>query len=148
MPAIPPLDLRKARLSSRFGIRPDPFTGEPRMHSGIDLTVEMGTPVYATGDGKVERTYWGSGYGWTVDIDHGFGYRTRYAHLQEWLVSEGQQIKRGEKIALSGNTGTRTVGPHLHYEVHFKGEAKNPMKFLDITLSDIYIEFVNKINEN
>ena len=151
MPAIAPLDIEKTRtgdISSKFGMRPDPFTGEPRMHHGIDLSVDIGTPVYATGDGKVLRAYSGSGYGQTIDIDHGFGYLTRYAHLSEILVSEGQQVKRGQRIALSGNSGTRTVGPHLHYEVHHRSEPQNPMKFFVLSQSDVnYAEFISKINK-
>jgi murein DD-endopeptidase MepM/ murein hydrolase activator NlpD len=147
MPAIAPLDmLTKMRSFGKYGWRADPFTGEPRFHAGVDFGVDTGTPIYATGDGKIVKAVFASGYGWMVDIDHGFGYLTRYAHLSEILVDEGETVKRGEKIALSGATGSRCKGPHLHYEVHFKGETQNPAKFF--SQSDVnYTELINKVKD-
>ena len=146
MPAIAPLDMKKVRHHGPFGHRSDhPVLHEPRFHYGHDLSVDEGTPIYATGDGKVVKANFSTGgYGYVVDIDHGFGYLTRYAHLSSILVEEGKQVKRGEKIALSGNTG-RSEGPHLHYEVRYKGEALNPVKFFVIEQPDInYYEIINK----
>jgi murein DD-endopeptidase MepM/ murein hydrolase activator NlpD len=131
MPSIPPIDLRKARISDSFGWRLDPFTGERRMHQGLDFPADVGTPIYASGDGVVSRvTYSNSheSYGNVIDIDHGFGYLTRYAHLSKIVVIPGMQVKRGDKIGLSGNTG-RSKGPHLHYEVRYYGIAMNPKKY-------------------
>jgi murein DD-endopeptidase MepM/ murein hydrolase activator NlpD len=149
MPAIPPLDLLKMRSFGRFGMRDDPFTGEPRKHSGCDFSVDTGTPIYSTGDGKVVEAHFSPSYGYVIDIDHGFGYLTRYAHLSKMLVQKGDKIKRGEEIALSGNTGNRSKGPHLHYEVRFKNDPKNPEKFFVRTKSDVnYSELINKVKQD
>ncbi|MEP0368233.1 MAG: M23 family metallopeptidase [Cyclobacteriaceae bacterium] len=135
LPAIPPVskeDLR--RLSSGFGYRIDPILKIRRPHRGVDFSIPKGSPVYATGDGTVVlvRSSF-SGYGKQIEIDHGFGYKTKYAHLNEFLVKKGQKIKRGELIAYSGNTGKSTA-PHLHYEVHVNRKATNPVHYfyLDI----------------
>lgn len=144
MPAIPPIDLRKMRSYDRFGMRKDPFNGLPRFHAGNDLSGDVGTPIYATGDGTVVRANYSPSYGNVIDIDHGFGYLTRYAHLSEILVPEGKKVKRGEKIGLMGSTGSRSTGPHLHYEVRLRGEPTNPRKFF-IQPSDVnYNEIINK----
>jgi len=147
IPAIPPLDLRKVRNVGAFGIRFHPVHQEWRMHEGIDLSVDVGTPIYATGDGKVSKVEYllSGGYGYSVDIDHGFGYLTRYAHLSRILVRPGMQVKRGDKIALSGNTGTST-GPHLHYEVRYMGKPLQPKKFYVDNRSDI--NYDNIVNQN
>lgn len=135
LPAIPPVskeDLK--RLSSGFGYRIDPILKIKRPHRGVDFSIPKGSPVYATGDGKVslvKSSY--TGFGKRVEIDHGFGYKTRYAHLNEYVVKKGQKVKRGELIAYSGNTGKSTA-PHLHYEVHVNRNATNPVHYfyLDI----------------
>jgi murein DD-endopeptidase MepM/ murein hydrolase activator NlpD len=127
MPAIKPM---VGEFSYHgFGYRHDPILGVTRMHEGVDIQNSVGTPVYATGDGTVEFTgSTGSAYGIAVDINHGFGYSTYYAHLSRSVVHAGQTVKRGTLIAYSGNTG-RSTGPHLHYEVRQNGESKNPVEF-------------------
>lgn len=101
----------------------------------MDFTCDKRTPVYATADGVVESAKWMSGYGFTVVIDHGYGYKTLYAHLLDgkFLVKPKQKVVRGEQIALSGNSG-KSTGPHLHYEVLSKGRNVNPINyyFMDI----------------
>lgn len=130
IPAIQPVaneDLR--RLASGYGMRLDPFTKIPKMHFGMDFTADVGTPVYATGNGKIVRTdNKSSGYGNHIRIDHGFGYTTIYAHLSEYNVRLGQNVKRGEIIGYVGNSG-RSSGPHLHYEVHLDEDRLNPVNF-------------------
>jgi murein DD-endopeptidase MepM/ murein hydrolase activator NlpD len=131
VPAMPPVNIagHRIRFSSSFGYRPDPFNGRYRMHSGIDLSGPVGEPVYATGNGKVvEIGYDFFGYGNFILVDHGFGYKTRYAHLKASLVVMGRQVRRGEQIALMGNTG-RSKGPHLHYEVIYQGRPVNPLNY-------------------
>ena len=137
VPAIPPVvpDRRIYRLSSSFGFRKDPFTGRSKKHSGVDFALKPGNPIYATGDGVVESVRFEFfGYGNSVLIDHGFGYKTRYAHLKSIGVSEGMKIKRGECIGESGNSG-RSSGPHLHYEVLYKGAHVNPANYYDLTIT-------------
>ncbi len=136
IPAIPPVlpDESRYRLSSRFGYRSDPFTGSPRMHTGLDFAMKVGNPVYATGDGVVESVKFEFfGYGNSVTIDHGFGYKTIYAHLNSVKVIEGMKVKRGDCIAESGKSG-RSSGPHLHYEVVYKGQKVNPANYLDLSM--------------
>ena len=137
IPAIPPItpDTRIYRLSSRFGYRSDPFTGRTRQHTGVDFALKPGNPVYATGDGVVlDVKFELFGYGNQVLIDHGFGYKTRYAHLKTIGVAEGMKIKRGECIGISGNSG-RSSGPHLHYEVLYKDRHVNPANYFDLTIT-------------
>ncbi len=126
--AIPAIKPCNGNISDGFGMRMHPILHIKRMHEGIDFEVEPGSPVYATGDGKVDFVGTKEGFGIVVEIDHGFGYQTVYAHLSRSIVHEGQKVKRGEEIALSGNTGLST-GPHLHYEVHQNGVALNPDQF-------------------
>ena len=99
-------------------------------HKGMDFSCDKKTPIYATADGVVESAKWMSGYGYTVIIDHGYGYKTLYAHLldKKFLVKKGQKVVRGEQIALSGNSG-KSTGPHLHYEVIVKGNHVNPINY-------------------
>jgi murein DD-endopeptidase MepM/ murein hydrolase activator NlpD len=115
--------------SSGFGVRSDPFTRAPAMHTGLDLHGETGEAVRATANGKVTAAGWNGGYGKAVDIDHGNGYLTRYAHLSEIGVQVGQTVKLGQVIGKLGSTG-RSNGPHLHYETRLWGEAVDPEKFL------------------
>lgn len=116
-------------LTSSFGYRWDPFTKGRRMHQGIDLAGNIGINIYSSGDGKViDAGMSRQGYGREVLIDHGFGYTTRYAHLNKVNVKVGDQIKRGQLIGKLGNSG-RSTGPHLHYEVRLHGRAMNPMYF-------------------
>jgi murein DD-endopeptidase MepM/ murein hydrolase activator NlpD len=106
------------------------------MHTGIDIVVNTGNKVYAAGKGKVLRASYNGGYGKTVEIDHGFGYTTLYAHLSKIDVKKGQIVKRGEPIGLSGETGRLATGPHLHYEVKHNGVHLNPKNFI---FSDIKV---------
>ncbi len=126
MPAIKPTTGTFAY--NDFGMRLHPILKVYRPHYGIDLVVDRGTPVWAPGDGKVEFVGRRGGYGLVVEIDHGFGYETVFAHLSKALVKKGQMVSRGEVIAKSGNSGLST-GPHLHYEVHHNGTRLNPVDF-------------------
>lgn len=137
IPAIPPVvpDTRIYRLSSRFGYRKDPFSGRSKNHTGVDFAMKPGNPIYATGDGIVTNVKFELfGYGNQVVIDHGFGYKTRYAHMKTIGVVEGMKVKRGECIGLSGNSG-RSSGPHLHYEVIYKDRHVNPANYYDLTIT-------------
>lgn len=130
-PAIQPIANRDLkRTASGYGYRIDPVYNVRTFHKGMDFSCDKKTPVYATADGVVESAKWMSGYGYTVVIDHGYGYKTLYAHLldKKFLVKKGQKVVRGEKIALSGNSG-KSTGPHLHYEVIVKGSHVNPINY-------------------
>jgi murein DD-endopeptidase MepM/ murein hydrolase activator NlpD len=117
------------RLLSRFGEREDPFSGEGALHTGVDISASMGTPVHAAADGIVSRAeYWG-GYGKMVAIDHGNGMHTWYAHLSRFEVVPGQEIRRGEVLGYSGATG-KVTAPHLHFEVRLGGNPVNPYPYL------------------
>ena len=115
--------------ASGFGVRMDPFTSSPAMHTGLDLHGETGDPVRATADGKVTSAGWSGGYGRVIDIDHGNGMSTRYGHLSAIDVRVGQSIRTGQIIGRIGSTG-RSTGPHLHYETRVRGGAVDPQKFL------------------
>ncbi len=130
MPAIQPVKKEDlTRMASGYGLRSDPFTKARKKHKGMDFTAKRGTPVYATGNGKVKRAdNNASGYGNHIRIDHGYGYLTLYAHLSKYNVKKGQRVKRGDLIGFVGNTG-RSQAPHLHYEVHKNGTAINPINF-------------------
>lgn len=117
-------------MSSNFGWRRDPFTGQTAMHEGIDFPAEPGTPILAAAAGIVKRVERHPQFGNMVDVDHGEEVMTRYAHAQEILVEPGQFVKRGEQIATIGSTG-RSTGPHLHFEVRIGGAAVNPMRFIE-----------------
>lgn len=130
IPSIFPLRETEIKyISSYFGYRPDPIYKIDKFHSGIDFSAELGTESYATGDGvvaDVENNEWG--YGIMVVIDHGFGYKTRYAHLQKAKVRKGQKVKRGQLVGLIGSTGKAT-GVHLHYEVLKNDVQIDPIHF-------------------
>jgi murein DD-endopeptidase MepM/ murein hydrolase activator NlpD len=115
--------------ASSFGKRIDPFTGQWAMHEGIDFLADHGSPVVAAAGGVVQFAGLHPQYGMMIDIDHGDDLVTRYAHLSKLFAREGDVVVRGRRIALSGNTG-RSTGPHLHFEVRFRGSAQNPAKFL------------------
>jgi len=121
--------VRAASFTSGFGVRSDPFRGSAAMHAGIDLAGPLGTPIYAAADGIVGRAQWANGYGNLVELEHGRGIQTRYGHLSQILVRDGQRVRRGELIARMGSTG-RSTGSHLHYEVRLDGRAVNPIPFL------------------
>jgi len=126
IPAIVPT--KGDYIGSRFGVRTHPILKIRKMHTGIDFVANTGTPVYATGKGKVVFVGRNGGYGLEIRIDHGFGYRTLYAHLSKVLVKRGQKVERGDLIAKSGNSGL-TTGPHLHYEISHNGRKLNPSQF-------------------
>lgn len=117
------------RATSSFGPRRAPKKGASTNHKGQDWAVPTGTPVRASCGGTVTKAGWGGGYGYVVYIDHEDGKQTRYAHLSRVLVSAGQKVQQGDRIALSGNTGVST-GPHLHFEILINGRAVNPMTYL------------------
>jgi len=116
-------------LRSSFGGRSDPFSGEGAFHTGIDLAAPVGTSVRASADGVVVSAAWSGAYGKLVVIDHGNGLQTYYAHLSSLLVIPGEEVRRGQTIALSGSSG-RATGPHMHYEVRLAGTPVNPYKYL------------------
>lgn len=135
IPAIQPIsgnNLKK--MASGYGRRTDPIYGTVKMHEGMDFACDVGTPVYATGDGTVTSAKWNSGYGNVIEINHGFGYTTRYAHLSGFKTSAGQTVKRGDLIGYAGNTG-KSTGPHLHYEVRLRGVPQNPVNYYFYDLS-------------
>lgn len=116
-------------ISSGFGPRIDPFTGQSTMHEGVDFPVASGTPVVAAAGGVVRFAGYNAQAGYMIDIDHGNDLLTRYVHLSKLLVKEGDVVLRGRRIALSGSSG-RATGPNLHFEVRYRGAAQNPLKFL------------------
>jgi murein DD-endopeptidase MepM/ murein hydrolase activator NlpD len=125
IPSIKPVD---GRIASGFGWRLSPFEGRRALHAGVDLATPIGTPVAVSADGTVTYVGMFESLGRTVVVDHGNGIKTRYGHLSRTIVHEGQQVKRGQEVALSGNTGHST-GPHLHYEVWVKQEPVDPTDF-------------------
>lgn len=148
IPAIQPVsnkDLK--RTASGYGYRMDPFYRVVRFHRGMDFACDIGTPVYATGNGVVTYARWQSGYGNMVVIDHGYGYVTRYAHLNKILVRNGQRVIRGEEIAEVGSTG-KSTGPHLHYEVMVNGSNVNPINYYFMDLDAAQYEEMIILAEN
>ena len=122
----------ESRVTSEFGYRRDPFTGETRGHTGMDLAVPTGTPVRAALPGTVTAAQYHSSYGYYVMIDHGSGLSTLYAHNSQLLVRVGQAVETGDIVSLSGSTG-RSTGPHLHFEVRVNGQRTNPRYYLPTT---------------
>jgi murein DD-endopeptidase MepM/ murein hydrolase activator NlpD len=116
-------------VTSGFGTRLDPFTRSPALHSGVDFRAPTGTPVRAVAAGKIIEAGYNGGYGRMVEIDHGFGITTRYAHLYSIAVNEGDRIEKGALLGSVGSTG-RSTGPHLHYEVRLDDDATDPMRFV------------------
>jgi murein DD-endopeptidase MepM/ murein hydrolase activator NlpD len=138
LPAIQPVlnkDLKQ--MASGYGWRIDPVYHTRRFHAGMDFAAPVGADIYATGNGQVISAGWQQGYGNCVQINHGYGYLTLYGHMSAFKVRAGQKVKRGDVIGLVGSTG-KSTGPHLHYEVHFKGEIMNPQNyyFLDLSPAD------------
>lgn len=130
IPAIQPVANKELiALASGYGMRIHPVYKVRKMHTGIDFAATIGTPIYATADGTIDEVQVSfSGYGKMVEIDHGFGYRTRYAHMHGFAVKKGQKVKRGELIGYVGDTGLSTA-PHLHYEVFINGVHVNPVHY-------------------
>ena len=130
IPAIQPLSNKDlSRMASGFGYRIDPIYKTRKFHAGMDFSAKTGTPIYATGDGKVFKVSKSKrGYGNHVVIDHGYGYKTLYAHMSKTAVKRNQKVNRGDVIGFVGNTG-KSVAPHLHYEVHKDGKKINPVNF-------------------
>lgn len=141
IPSIQPVANKKLeRMASGFGMRTDPVYKIPKFHAGMDFTASTGTEIYATGDGVVETVNFSyGGYGNEIVINHGYGYKTRYAHLSRFKVRAGQKVKRGDVIGNVGNTG-KSTGPHLHYEVLKNGNAVNPVYFYYNDLKDADFE--------
>lgn len=135
MPAIQPVSNKELRrLSSGYGLRTDPILKVKKMHYGIDFSAERGTPIYATADGTIsaaQRNFGGLGH--YVKINHGFGFETLYGHMSKFIVKPNQKVKRGQIIGYVGNTGKSTA-PHVHYEVHINGKAKNPVNYFYMDL--------------
>ena len=135
IPAIQPVmnkDLK--RVASGYGMRIDPVYHVRKFHQGMDFTAPTGTEVFATGNAKVDFAGWKQGYGNTVILDHGYGYKTLYAHLYKTLVRKGQKVRRSDIIALVGNTG-KSTGPHLHYEVRLNNKPVDPRNYYFYDLS-------------
>ena len=149
IPAIQPVrnnDLKQ--MASGYGYRIDPIYKTRKMHTGMDFTADIGAEVYVTADGVVEATEveaWG--YGKSIVVNHGFGYKTRYAHLNGFTVRIGQKVKRGELIGYVGNTG-KSTGPHLHYEVEKAGQKVNPIAYYHSDLSPEQYEKLIEMSQN
>ncbi|HHT99644.1 MAG TPA: M23 family metallopeptidase [Bacteroidales bacterium] len=149
IPAIQPIsnkDLK--RTASGWGMRLDPIYKTNKFHEGLDFSAPIGTEIYVTGDGVVKTVHKSAiGYGNYVEVDHGFGYTTLYAHMSEFKVRVGQKVKRGEVIGFVGNTG-KSTGPHLHYEVRIKGKAVNPTHYFFQDLTPEEYEEMIRISSN
>jgi murein DD-endopeptidase MepM/ murein hydrolase activator NlpD len=146
IPAIQPVrNENLKRMASGFGYRNDPFTKIKKFHEGMDFTAKTGTPIYATGDGVVIRADNSlSGYGNHIEIRHGYGYETLYAHLSKYKARRGQKVKRGDVIGYVGSTG-RSEAPHLHYEVQKNGAVVNPLNFYYGNISAAEYVVISKI---
>ncbi|GAA0875807.1 M23 family metallopeptidase [Wandonia haliotis] len=149
IPAIQPVRNKDmTRVASGYGWRIDPVYKTRRMHWGMDFTAPVGTEVYSTGDGVVEELEIKSwGYGKSIVIDHGYGYKTRYAHLSAFKVKKGDKVKRGDLIGLIGNSG-KSTGPHLHYEVEHNGQKINPVGYYHGDLSPEEYEQMIQLSNN
>lgn len=134
IPSVLPLNIKDYTLASGYGPRIDPVYGASAFHEGLDFAAEEGTGIFATAAGRVVQAGWRGGYGNCVEVEHGYNYVTRYGHMSSIAVREGEYVERGEKLGEVGSTG-KSTGPHLHYEVRFKGEPQNPVNyyFMDIT---------------
>lgn len=148
IPAIWPIDRTKLKdVSSLYGMRMHPRYGYWKMHEGVDLSAPKGTPVYATGNGVVVRASWQRGYGELIELNHGFGYKTRYGHLSKMYVSPGDSVTRGQVIGEVGNTGVSS-GAHLHYEVRFRDKTVNPIHYFNKDMSpEAYVDLMKQLEE-
>ncbi len=144
IPAIQPVPERFLRtMASGYGVRRDPIYGTMKFHEGMDFSAPTGTPVYATADGRVRTASRQGLYGNLIEIDHGYNYVTRYAHLSAFEVRPGQTVRRGDLIGRVGSTG-KSTGPHLHYEVRLRGAAQNPVNYYYYDLTpEQYDEIIN-----
>lgn len=148
IPAIQPVPEKYLRaMASGYGVRRDPVYGTMKFHEGMDFSAPIGTPVYATADGTVSTAAWKSAYGNLIEISHGYNYVTRYAHLSKIIARPGQQVKRGDLIGLVGNTG-KSTGPHLHYEVRYRGQPQNPVNYYFFDITPEQYDQIIKLAEN
>lgn len=148
IPAIMPISARDLkRVTSGFGMRVHPILGVLRPHTGIDLSAERGTPIYATGNGVVEMAKYDGGYGNCIIIDHGFGFKSLYSHCKDMKVKPGRKVKRGEQIGTVGASGMAD-GTHVHYEVRVKNKPDNPAKYFFLGLSPEEYDEMLFISEN
>lgn len=148
LPAIQPvLNKDLTRMASGFGWRIDPIYHTRRFHQGMDFTAPIGTDIFATGNGTIQSAGWQQGYGNCVEVNHGYGYLTLYGHMSAIKVRVGQSVKRGDVIGLVGSTG-KSTGPHLHYEVHFKGTVMNPQNYYFLDLSPAEYDKMVQMSNN
>ena len=147
IPAILPVSPEGMSLAGGYGYRRDALTGIPRFHEGLDFAAPVGTPVYATADGIVSSADRKSGLGNAIEIDHGFNYTTLYAHLSRIDVSPGQRVSRGDVIGRVGSSG-RSSAPHLHYEVHHRGDPDNPVHYCYMDMDAAAYESLIELAEN
>ena len=149
IPAIWPIDRTTLRhVSSLYGMRMHPTLGIWRKHEGIDLTAPIGTAVYASGNGVISQSQWRNGYGELIEVNHGFGYKSRYAHLSKRYVQVGDSVTRGQVIGEVGNTGVSS-GPHLHYEVRYRDNTVNPIHYFNKDMSEeAYIDLMNQLEKS
>ena len=148
IPAIQPVPEKYLRtMASGYGMRRDPIYGTMKFHEGMDFSAPLGTPVYATADGTVTTASWQSAYGNMVEINHGYNYTTRYAHMSKIIARAGQTVKRGDLIGLVGNTG-KSTGSHLHYEVRYRGAPQNPVNYYYYDLSPEQYDEIIRLAEN
>ncbi len=148
MPAIQPISNKNLRrFASGYGYRMHPILKVKKFHYGCDFSAPRGTPIYATGDGKIVRAKKSrGGYGMCIEIEHGFGYKTRYAHMSKFDVKMGDTVKRGQKIGEVGNTGL-SVAPHLHYEIFHNGKRVNPINYFHNDLTADQYDKLLKISD-
>lgn len=148
-PAIQPIsNTQLTKLHLTYGLRFHPIFKVFKDHKGLDMAAAHGTPVYATGDGKVAMAYFSGSYGNVIYLDHGYNFETRYAHLSKFVVKSGEHVKRGQLIGYVGNTGN-SVSAHLHYEVLFNGQHVNPINFFQRDLSnEEYQKLIDTESEN
>jgi murein DD-endopeptidase MepM/ murein hydrolase activator NlpD len=130
-PASWPTKDVKRKINSRFGVRRDPFTSQRRMHAGVDVEAEYGSPVLSTADGVVAFSGWHEYLGNLIKVDHGYGYETWYGHMSKRNLKTGDVVKRGDVVGRVGSTG-RSTGPHIHYEVHVNGKAIDPRTYMGV----------------
>lgn len=147
IPSVLPINVKDYTMSSGYGLRTDPVYGSSKFHEGLDFAADEGTPIFATADGVIEFAGWKGGYGNCVDVNHGYNYMTRYGHMSKILARPGQHVKRGEPIGLVGSTG-KSTGPHVHYEVRFKGEAQNPINYYYMDLTPAQYDEMIQLAEN